>query len=55
MGVPPEGYHFIYLQSSRSIGSTTSCPERAILHLSQEVFGEGTTNIVVITILKQIK
>lgn len=38
MGIPPEGYHFVDLQSSRSVGSTASCPESTILHLGQEVF-----------------
>lgn len=52
MGIPPEGYHFVDLQSSRRVGFTASCPESAILHLWQEVFWERTANIVVVTILK---
>lgn len=53
MGVPPEGHHFVDLQSTCSIGSPPPCPERTVLHLGQKVFRKRTANIVVIPVLKQ--
>lgn len=52
MSVPPEGYHFVDLQSSGSVGATAPCPESAVLHLRQEVFGKRTAHVVLIAILK---
>lgn len=52
MSVPPEGYHFVDLQSSGSVGAAAPCLESAVLHLRQEVFGKRTANVVLIAILK---
>lgn len=52
MSVPPEGYHFVDLQSSGSVSATAPCPESAVLHLRQEVFGKRTADVVLIAILE---
>lgn len=52
MSVPPEGDHFVDLQSPGGVGAAAPCPESAVLHLRQEVFGKGTAHIVLIAVLK---
>lgn len=51
MGIPPKWNHFVDLQSACSVRTSASCPESAILHLRQEVFGKRTANIVLAAIL----
>lgn len=52
MSVPPEGDHFVDLQSSGSVGATAPCPESTVFHLGQEVFRKRAADIVLIAILK---
>ena len=52
MSVPPEGDHLVDLQGPRGVGPASSCPQRAVLHLGQEVLRKRTSHVIVVPILE---
>jgi len=51
MGIPPERNHLVDFQGTGPTGASRAGLQGAILHLGQEVLGEGAAHVVVATIL----
>lgn len=51
LSISPEWHHLVDLERSCGVGASSSCLKRTILHFRQEVFREGATHIVLISIL----
>lgn len=52
MGIPPERNHLVDFQGPRPTGASRARLQGAVLHLGQEVLGEGAAHVAAVAVLR---